>query len=272
MGENNKKGSTLYVVLGVATLVVAIIGATFAYFSASQTNNSITGTTAEAGGLKLEVVPITDNTTEEGGKILVKDLIPLNLIGDETYADSQFEKAMTIREAAEGVTAKKACQDDLGNNICAVYRVTVTNLSATSTIQVQGKLNLTSTATNMYWEVINATTTDVSVGEDGATAPRIATASEDEAFVKVAQGKDGFITYASTTDAETSLNEAKSVSLAGSAKETYYVLVWLEEIGKEQQDEDASSVDVAKSYTGTVTFDAVDAQGHKSGVTATFLS
>ena len=35
MMEENKKGAnTLYAVIGIATLVVAIIGATFAYFSA----------------------------------------------------------------------------------------------------------------------------------------------------------------------------------------------------------------------------------------------
>ena len=40
MDENNRKGPGIfYAVVGVATLVVAIIGATFAYFSATATNN-----------------------------------------------------------------------------------------------------------------------------------------------------------------------------------------------------------------------------------------
>ena len=38
MEENNRKGpGVFYAVMGVATLVVAIIGATFAYFSAAAT-------------------------------------------------------------------------------------------------------------------------------------------------------------------------------------------------------------------------------------------
>ena len=61
MEENKKGANTLYAVIGIATLVVAIIGATFAYFSASQTNSDITGTTAEAGGLTIEAKLITDN-------------------------------------------------------------------------------------------------------------------------------------------------------------------------------------------------------------------
>ena len=51
MDENNRKGPGIfYAVVGVATLVVAIIGATFAYFSASksaavpQGNHSMQGT------------------------------------------------------------------------------------------------------------------------------------------------------------------------------------------------------------------------------------
>ena len=280
MMEENKKGAnTLYAVIGIATLVVAIIGATFAYFSASQTNSDITGTTAEAGGLTIEAKLITDNTNN--------NIIPLNLITNQTlvkdstdkYVDSedQFDKAMTNK-----------CKDSLGNNICAVYRVVVANQSKTSTIQVRGKLNLSSTTANMYWTLINATTTDEQVttpGEDGGegtttTVPRLNTATAIDNFVKVKQGLDGNMTYSATVNKDTQLNEAESVSLYGTdtnsestpSSVTYYVLVWLEETGAEQQNDDASKVDAIKSYTGNITFDAVDAQGNKSGVTATFLS
>ena len=50
MNENNNGRGLFYGVIGVATLIVAIIGATFAYFSvsASITNNSdIAGSTVE---------------------------------------------------------------------------------------------------------------------------------------------------------------------------------------------------------------------------------
>ena len=65
MEDNNKKGfNTLYLVLGVSTLVVAIIGATFAFFSASQTNDDIEGNIAEAGGLVLDVKSVTYDPTD----------------------------------------------------------------------------------------------------------------------------------------------------------------------------------------------------------------
>lgn len=258
--EENKKGTnTLYAVIGVATLVVAIIGATFAYFSATATNSDvITGNTAEAGGLTVKVEAITNKTNN--------DIIPLNLIADEKYPDSQFAKAM-----------EKKCKDDLGNNVCSVYRVTVNNLSKTSTIQVQGKLNLNSTAANMYWTLIDATVTETPAGEDGGAATvELNTATEKEDFAKVKQNLDGFFTYSAEKDEASQLNKAANLSLTGTdgnkASETFYVLVWLEETGAEQQGEDASTAETQKTYTGNITFDAVDAQGNKSGVTATFLS
>ena len=277
MMEENKKGAnTLYAVIGIATLVVAIIGATFAYFSATAKNAGIQGTTAEAGGLTIEAKQITDNTNN--------NIIPLNLITNQTlkpestdqFVDSedQFEKAMTNK-----------CKDSLGNNICTVYKVVVANQSKTATIQVQGKLNLSSPTKNMYWTLIDATTKEEQVGEDvpPTTVTRLDTATAKADFTKVKQGIDGNMTYDPAKTVEigeepnkTTINAAKSVSLTGTegsnSTATFYVLVWLEETGAEQQDNDASKVDAVKSYTGNITFDAVDAQGHKSGVTATFLS
>lgn len=283
MMEENKKGAnTLYAVIGIATLVVAIIGATFAYFSATAENAEIQGTTAEAGGLTIEAKQITDNTNN--------NIIPLNLITNQTlkpestdqFVDSedQFKKAMTNK-----------CKDSLGNNICTVYRVVVANQSKTATIQVQGKLNLSSPTKNMYWTLIDATTTNEQVttpGEDGGegtttTVYKFESATAIDKFVKVKQGIDGNMTYDPDKTVEigeepnkTTINDAKSVSLTGTdggnSTATFYVLVWLEETGAEQQNDDASKVDAVKTYTGNITFDAVDANGNKSGVTATFTS
>lgn len=283
MMEENKKGAnTLYAVIGIATLVVAIIGATFAYFSATAENAEIQGTTAEAGGLTIEAKQITDNTNN--------NIIPLNLITNQTlkpestdqFVDSedQFKKAMTNK-----------CKDSLGNNICTVYRVVVANQSKTATIQVQGKLNLSSPTKNMYWTLIDATTTneqDTTPGEDGGegtttTVYKFESATAIDKFVKVKQGIDGNMTYDPDKTVEigeepnkTTINDAKSVSLTGTdggnSTATFYVLVWLEETGAEQQNDDASKVDDVKTYTGNITFDAVDANGNKSGVTATFTS
>ena len=65
MEENNRKGpGAFYAIIGIATLAVAIIGATFAFFSANATAQIPQGTTAAAGGVDLTVTPMTTNTNK----------------------------------------------------------------------------------------------------------------------------------------------------------------------------------------------------------------
>lgn len=108
MNENNNKGrGVFYGVIGVATLVVAIIGATFAYFTASATNgaNVITGKMANIG-FDLAVEKVVDP-----GAVGGRGMIPMS---------------NTMVEAA----ANASCTDAAGNAVCQIYKVTVTNQSS----------------------------------------------------------------------------------------------------------------------------------------------
>ena len=241
MEENNRKGPGIfYAVVGVATLVVAIIGATFAYFSASATNNTdMTGTTAEAGGVELAITPVTTTGT---------NMIPLNLMDNTKTTDPATGAADQFADAL-GTTKGESCKDSNGNNVCQVYSIKVTNKSTTSAVQVRGTLNLTSDATNMKWQLLS----------DGT-----ATARADFATV-VAAGATGAVTVGGNTGATGATAASQNLAAKGTA--TYYVLVWLEETGAAQETADAS-----KSFTGTVTFNAVDASGKESGLTASFTA
>ena len=240
MEENRKGPGVFYAVVGVATLVVAIIGATFAYFSASATNNeAITGNTAEAGGVELTITPVTTTGT---------NMLPLNLM-DNTKATDPATGAADQFADALGATKGASCKDSNGNNVCQVYSITVKNKSTTSTVQVRGTLNLASEATNMKWQLLETGTS---------------TARADFATV-VDKGVTGDVTVGGNTGATG--KAAASQNLAAEASATYYVLVWLEETGAAQETADAS-----KSFTGTVTFNAVDASGKTSGLTASFTA
>ena len=140
MDENNRKGSgVFYAVVGVATLVVAIIGATFAYFSASQTNTDVAGTTASGASLALTVTRVSDSATN-------KNMIPM--------------KTTDLQKGVTG-TNSRSCIDANGNTVCQVYKVTVANGSADIGINVKGTMKLETTATNMKWEVLtDAATVD----------------------------------------------------------------------------------------------------------------
>ena len=240
MEENRKGPGVFYAVVGVATLVVAIIGATFAYFSASAANNeAITGNTAEAGGVELTITPVTTTGT---------NMLPLNLM-DNTKATDPATGAADQFADALGATKGASCKDSNGNNVCQVYSITVKNKSTTSTVQVRGTLNLATEATNMKWQLLETGTS---------------TARADFATV-VDKGVTGDVTVGGNTGATG--KAAASQSLAAEASATYYVLVWLEETGAAQETADAS-----KSFTGTVTFNAVDASGKTSGLTASFTA
>lgn len=152
--ENNGRG-IFYGVIGVATLIVAIIGATFAYFSASATNDSdVTGTTASGASLAVAITRVSDTATS-------KNMVPM--------LSSDLQKGVTGTET-------KSCVDANGNTVCQVYKITVSNGSADIGLNVKGTMNLTSTAKNMKWQVL----TDATTVKAGATT--------------VAQGTEGVIT------------------------------------------------------------------------------
>lgn len=139
MEENRKGTGVFYAVVGVATLVVAIIGATFAYFSASQTNTDVAGTTASGANLSLVVTRVSDEATN-------KNMIPM--------------KTTDLQKGVTG-TNNRSCIDANGNTVCQVYKVTVGNGSADIGINVKGTMKLETTATNMKWEVLtDAATVD----------------------------------------------------------------------------------------------------------------
>jgi hypothetical protein len=129
MMEENKKGAnTLYAVIGIATLVVAIIGATFAFFS-TQTgseNNAVNVGAYEFATSVKSVDRIYPTTTDEAK--FTQGIIPLNAatsVGDTTYL-------------MRALSADKKCIDDKGYMVCVLYKVTLTN---TSTIAAE--MNLT---------------------------------------------------------------------------------------------------------------------------------
>ena len=64
MGDN--KGQTIFLsVIGIATLLVAIIGATFAYFATTMSGEAanVGATTATVGGVSFVAEPVAENNT-----------------------------------------------------------------------------------------------------------------------------------------------------------------------------------------------------------------
>ena len=138
--ENNNGKGIFYGVIGVATLVVAIIGATFAYFSATATNDTVIQGNAAQIGLNLEVEKVSTDAAA--------GLIPMN--------DADVSKGLK----GDAATSNKMCVDKNGNTVCQVYQITVTN-NGTATAVVNGTLNITgATFANLKWQLLNGTESD----------------------------------------------------------------------------------------------------------------
>ena len=106
--ENHNNGRGIfYGVIGVATLVVAIIGATFAYFTATQSNNTaISGNAASVSfGLQVERV---ENSKEAQG------LVPMS----NSMVQQAVQGALMGEEGSQ--TNKEFCVDNSDNLVCQI--------------------------------------------------------------------------------------------------------------------------------------------------------
>ena len=113
--HNNGRG-IFYGVIGVATLIVAIIGATFAYFTATQSNNTTIAGNAASVTFGLQVERIANRFESKG-------LIPMS--------NSMIQQAVVGGTNTDN-TSKGFCIDDADNLVCQIYKVTLTNTSTSS--------------------------------------------------------------------------------------------------------------------------------------------
>ena len=112
----NRKGSGIFLgVVSVATLVVAIIGATFAYFSASVSSNegAISATAYEFDVKVTEIKMIQPGNVDNLGGI-----IPMNV---NTQVDGKGMLLYALNDAAQ------KCVDSNNYQVCALYEATLSN-------------------------------------------------------------------------------------------------------------------------------------------------
>ena len=119
MENRNGKGIFLGVV-SVATLIVAIIGATFAYFSATVTGNNEVNITSYQFAATAAVEKIAPTGT-------YKDLIPVDSTNVITLANNQSN------------SNNGSCVDNAGYAACVIYHVTIEN-SSNAAITLTGEL------------------------------------------------------------------------------------------------------------------------------------
>lgn len=244
MEENNRKGSgVFYAVVGVATLVVAIIGATFAYFSASQTaETNVTGDTLDIAGTFTVNVTKLEKT---GGRASSDNLVPAKFGDNVTLTKENAAGAVT-----SALTNKCEEADEHGGYTgCHIWKVTATtgqDLAAASLT-----LNIKAPKGSNWSYVVFKNTTDLTALNG---TPGTVSLSDSPAAV----GK--FSTSGTSVDMHN--GAAMSKAEGAGVSETYYIMVYLQNTtGSQNQGE----TDETGKYNGTVTFSAAGGE-----VTASF--
>ena len=138
--KNNGRG-IFYGVIGVATLVVAIIGATFAYFTASKDiQNAVTGNMATIT-FDLKVTKVTKADETKGG------MIPMSNTMVEAALAGKNDAPVRAADDDAGIEADtngdpEICVDDNGNAVCQIYKIAVIN-GGTAGMYLDGYVTLT---------------------------------------------------------------------------------------------------------------------------------
>lgn len=157
--ENNNGKGIFYGVIGVATLIVAIIGATFAYFTATtQSGQYVTGTAATAS-LAVSVQRMTGYSLGEGAEsataakfTMVPQLdkgLSQAIVGTTVDGVNGAGAWGTKIEGGSTSTTphNTACIDDNGSLVCSIYKITVQN-TGSAAIDINGKIEFYGTATD----------------------------------------------------------------------------------------------------------------------------
>ena len=245
--ENSKGRGIFLGVVSVATLIVAIIGATFAWFSASvgsgENDVNLTAYQFDAKLTVERVFPTAENAS--------KKIIPF--VPDKVLREGQGDQTNNMNYALNEATKK--CVDSSGYLVCSLYKITVTN-NGSDAIELDGTV----------------TTIETTPTEKGTTL----TANGD-LKAQIISYADGKYTYTHNLSKALALPNTDSGSgklimdpatltvgaTPGANTAELYVLVWLNDSTENQ-----SSM-MGASYKGQFIFSAVG-MGTGNQLTGTF--
>ena len=257
----NRKGNEIFLgVVGVATLLVAIIGATFAYFSASaQSGNE--AITVQSTVLNLGYSDVTDE--------LSTNLIPAS--NDIALYAGTNETWISGGEISEGYYGQGLCKDDNKNEVCGIYTFTIGNPNFTTAMNISGEIVSTKNEFKNIWFAIydeeNKQVVAPTKFEETGKSVKLTNLNQQLVGSSLDTGKtpekdaDSFDSEDPTTYTRVDATGAEitddKVKIAANRR-TYKVVIWVQET-----DEDQTEDDSGKILTAAIKFST----GSGSGVT-----
>jgi len=292
--ENNNKNTNIFLgVIGVATLIVAIIGATFAFFGAETTGGN---DTLKAASTKLDL-----SFEDDLGVNLKTDMIPAETWIAEYAAMTQLSQAeinakKTEDEDYEYPYKNLQCKDDNGNDVCGVYTFQIANPSTTTTQTLYATLNVVSNEfSDLYFRIYDENNKEVvgptnipktgAVNLTGLTQTLLASSSDSpyegtevpkpSTFTPVngTETKEVVADTATPTDKQIKLSDAQrinpdaavggNVTINTHNKRKYKMVIWIEEDWTDQTDDNSG-----KSFAGSLVFTTANDTTGVTGVIA----
>ena len=266
----NKKGSGIFLsVIGVATLIVAIIGATFAYFSAtasSYNDVNVASTSLSLGfygdpsRLKTNLIPAHHETAQysafDADWVAATGSVPGDEDGDG------------VVEPDEKITAMGECMDQNNNEICSVYEFTIGNPSETTKMTIDAEIQVVKNEfANLYYaiydennQMVVGPTKFLTENDEPAKIPELKQELLSNANVK--NGEKTFDEEDPTTFAPiVDLTSADETSIEGYLESefgahdgnpslingknnvrSYKMLIWIRESGGDQTEADSGNI------------------------------
>lgn len=225
----NKKGSGIFLgVVSIATLIVAIIGATFAYFSiaVSGGNGDVNVTAYEGFDVDVEIIRIhpLDSVLNDTERTVGNGIIPL--------AVSNLDKALD-----------NDCLDERGYMVCALYQATFTNNGSEA----------------VTFDVEVKTTSNTAAGE--GSSPFTDLTFQSLTSNAGGYGTQGTATKLPQTTSTTGTRVADASHTATPGTSTHYFVVYLDEPTTATD----QSSQMGASYLGQVIYTTVAGQEKLSG-------
>lgn len=233
--NNDTKKITALIIL-IVTVMVTTTSATYAFFQFSaSSNNTLTGTaaTASIAFASAPTTPIAPNVTS----YQAKPMVPQKSLNGTTNV---LQKAVTgVKPAGESNVIP--CVDGNGNAVCRVYSFTIQN-NSTATAVIKGQIQFAWGANNsaanwfenLKWKLMTS-----------ATAVTVSSSDAAKSATKAWQ------------------DFATGLSLAPNATKQYWIVIWIEEIGSNQNNTDKGT------WTASIQFiNNVDGTGITSTITS----
>ncbi len=257
MNQENGKG-IIFGVLGILTLIIAIMGASLAYFTA---------TAMDTDPEKIIVQAATVTISYEQGTILeAKDLIPASFDVAEWAYNRGVEKDQETQ-----IEEDMQCKDDKGYTVCSVFRFNVSNEAGKNDSAIVGTIKTTTDASknkdSREFDNLMYTIYEVEYDTSNVVTSRTEINKDKHiTFGKVADDATQLFSHALEPGSDLKENEVK---VPAGTKKYYELVIWLNEKSNDvTTDEGTGNQDYEQglSYEGTI---SVTVSGASDKITGT---